>query len=296
MAKPGYPGLVQVPPSDRSLLKRRLARWSFLIISIIGGLSTLNIWLPSPDRTRDCRHSADATTAFPLRPDCTQMAQATNAAPSPQTEVITNQRATSHIPKRVAPVQSRATVSVAAAPSPKRPVDQSPTQPKPAQVATTPPANSSSDSANRTVAPLQEDYTTATLDEPLPVTSQTTTQDNPDILLAEQGDAFAQYRLGRFYAQQSGLHSPESVSWYVKASDGLRRLASAGNGKAMYVLGVMYAFGRGVVQNKEEARNWLIQAMAHQIPAAAPVLASLDKNRPADSNPPLIVQTKRRQT
>jgi TPR repeat protein len=82
----------------------------------------------------------------------------------------------------------------------------------------------------------------------------------------------------------------------MKASNGLRRLAASGNGKAMYVLGVMYAFGRGVVQNKEEARNWLVQAMAHQVPAAGPVLASLDKNRPTDSNPPMIIQTKRRQT
>ena len=132
--------------------------------------------------------------------------------------------------------------------------------------------------------------------EPPPVTSQTPTQANPDLLLAEQGDAFAQYRLGRFYAQQSGSRSPESVSWYMKASDGLRRLAASGNGKAMYVLGVMYAFGRGVVQNKEEARTWLAQAVAHQVPAAGPVLASLDKNRPTDSNPPMSVQTKRRQT
>ena len=123
------------------------------------------------------------------------------------------------------------------------------------------------------MASVQEDNPAASPTDPPPVTSHTPVQDNPDILLAEQGDAFAQYRLGRFYAQQNGSHSPESVNWYMKASDGLRRLASAGNGKAMYVLGVMYAFGRGVVQNKEEARSWLTQAVAHQVPAAGPVLA-----------------------
>jgi TPR repeat protein len=146
------------------------------------------------------------------------------------------------------------------------------------------------------VASAQENgLTESSIDLPA-VTSPTPAQSNPDVLLAEQGDAFAQYRLGRFYAQQSGVHSPEAVSWYMKASDGLRQLASTGNGKAMYVLGVMYAFGRGVVQNREEARSWLAQALAHQVPAAGPVLASLDKYRPADPNPPITVQAKRRQT
>ena len=101
---------------------------------------------------------------------------------------------------------------------------------------------------------------------------------NPDTRLAEQGDAFAQYRLGRFYAQLGGPHAPESVDWYVKASDGLQHLAEAGNGEAMYVLGVMYAFGRGVERDREQARLWLTQAVDQQIPAAHLVLARLDKH------------------
>jgi len=98
---------------------------------------------------------------------------------------------------------------------------------------------------------------------------------NPDIRLAEQGDPFAQYRLGRFYAKQDGLDAPESVQWYRKSFDGLRRLAEDGNGEAMHVLGVMYAFGRGVPKDKDQARRWLTRATEHEVPAARHVLVSL---------------------
>lgn len=297
MAKPKFPGLVLVPPSDRSLLKRRLAKWAFLIISVIGGLSSLNIWLPSSDPGRECQPGAGAESTAPLRQDCTQNAQTTVVTPSPaQPELLASKRTTPEVPKRVVPVQSRTSRPVAVAPPTKPPVEQPPAQLEVAQVTPTPQDNSVSATSNRMVASSQVDEAAASATDPEPVANHTPSQTHPDLVLAEQGDAFAQYRLGRFYAQQSGLFSPESVSWYTKASDGLRRLASAGNGKAMYVLGVMYAFGRGVVQNKEEARSWLEQAVAHQVPAAGPVLASLDKNRPGDSNPSMIVQTKRRQT
>ncbi|MGH7183864.1 MAG: tetratricopeptide repeat protein, partial [Nitrospiraceae bacterium] len=115
------------------------------------------------------------------------------------------------------------------------------------------------------------------------VTKKSASSPSPDARLAEQGDAFAQYRLGRFYAQLSGPKTPESVSWYVKASDGLQRLAEAGNGQAMYVLGVMYAYGRGVARDEEQARLWLTQAVDQQVPAAHMVLARLDGHRSADS-------------
>ncbi|HXT66947.1 MAG TPA: hypothetical protein VN657_09160, partial [Nitrospiraceae bacterium] len=76
---------------------------------------------------------------------------------------------------------------------------------------------------------------------------------------------------------------PESVTWYVKASDGLRRLAEEGDGEAMYVLGVMYAFGRGVAKDREQARLWLEQAVDQQVPEAHMVLARLDGHRSTDS-------------
>lgn len=107
-------------------------------------------------------------------------------------------------------------------------------------------------------------------------TRKSTSNPPPDAQLAKQGDAFAQYRLGKYYAKQKGRQTPESVSWYKKASTGLRRLAEAGNGQAMYVLGVMYAYGRGVTRNTEEARHWLSQAVRHNVTAAQPVLAGLE--------------------
>jgi TPR repeat protein len=107
----------------------------------------------------------------------------------------------------------------------------------------------------------------------------------PDAQLAEPGDAFAQYRLGKYYAKQNGQEAPESISWYRKASKGLRRLAEAGNGQAMYVLGVMYAYGRGVVRNTEEARRWLTQAVEQNVRAAQPVLANLEAKQTADPKP-----------
>lgn len=105
-----------------------------------------------------------------------------------------------------------------------------------------------------------------------------------DTHLAEQGDPFAQYRLGRHFAKQEGRQAPESVSWYKKAFVGLHRLAEAGNGQAMYVLGVMYAYGRGVERDISQARRWLAQAVEHKIAAAQPVLANLPISPRANSH------------
>jgi TPR repeat protein len=94
------------------------------------------------------------------------------------------------------------------------------------------------------------------------------------------------------------------VNWYRRAADGLRRLAEAGNGQAMYVLGVMNAFGRGVAKDREQARRWLTQAVNYQVAAARPVLARLEKYRepepkagaPRDTKPTDARQTDARQT
>ncbi|MBM4139304.1 MAG: sel1 repeat family protein [Nitrospira sp.] len=292
MATPYYPGLVRIPPSDRSILKRRLAKWAILILSIIGGFSALAIWLPSSEHALDCQLSADAGGASSPRHDCTQTAQPIAAAPSPQTKLIVNQRITKEIPKRVVPVRSSTVTSVIAMPSPKRHISQPPTQPMASPTPTTPPVDFSSIASNPLMASSQEDVSVASLIDAPPVTSHTPAHTNLDILLAEQGDAFAQYRLGRFYAQQNGSLSAESLSWYMNASDGLQRLASSGNGNAMYILGVMFAFGRGVAENKDEARKWLTQAVAYQIPEAGQVLAKLNEDHPADPSSPRIVPVK----
>ncbi len=111
-----------------------------------------------------------------------------------------------------------------------------------------------------------------------------TTSSHQDTRLAEEGDAFAQYRLGRFFAQQGGRQTPEALKWYKKASSGLRHLAEAGNGQAMYVLGVMYAYGRGVKKDTEQARHWLSRAVNHKITAARPLLASLERDETTNTH------------
>ncbi|MEQ1681065.1 MAG: tetratricopeptide repeat protein [Nitrospira sp.] len=124
-------------------------------------------------------------------------------------------------------------------------------------------------------------------------TSRPVQESDSDARLAEQGDAFAQYRLGRYYAQRDGRKASESVSWYKKASPGLHRLAETGNGQAMYVLGVMYAYGRGVPRSTDEARRWLTMAIEHKITAAQPVLAKLEVPRSTDPKSQVSAQGKR---
>ena len=59
--------------------------------------------------------------------------------------------------------------------------------------------------------------------------------------LAEEGDAEAQYLLGRMYFAGKGVPKDhaESVKWY-------RRAAEQGNAEAQSKLGFMYHFGWGV--------------------------------------------------
>ncbi|MGB4069812.1 MAG: tetratricopeptide repeat protein [Nitrospira sp.] len=123
-------------------------------------------------------------------------------------------------------------------------------------------------------------------------TSRPFQESDIDARLAEQGDAFAQYRLGRYYAQRDGRKASESVSWYKKASPGLHRLAETGNGQAMYVLGVMYAYGRGVPRSTDEARRWLTMAVEHKITAAQPLLAKLAMQPHGNPSPKAPAQAK----
>ena len=69
---------------------------------------------------------------------------------------------------------------------------------------------------------------------------------------AEQGDAEAQYRLGRMYAIGSGSLPEdfvESVRWY-------RLAAEQGHGGAQTSLGFRYRYGRGVPEDDVEAVRW----------------------------------------
>ena len=69
--------------------------------------------------------------------------------------------------------------------------------------------------------------------------------------LAKQGDAAAQYNLGRMYANGYGISQDdaEAVDWYRKA-------AEQGYADAQYNLGGMYSNGKGVLQDDAEAVTW----------------------------------------
>lgn len=216
MAKPPYPGLVIVPPSDRWLMRRRLTRLAFLITALTTCALVIADWLPVSSSNPNCQTALDDGEYPDAREDCAQPDLSSAEALSGEHESMG--------------------VEVA------RGVDQA-------------------DAGSR--------ITVADSDP------------HPDASLAHQGDAFAQYRLGRLLAQRGEPHAQESIQWYRKASHGLRRLAEAGNGQAMYVLGVMNAFGRGVARDEEKARRWLMQAVAHQVEAARPVLARLEKHQDA---------------
>ena len=74
--------------------------------------------------------------------------------------------------------------------------------------------------------------------------------------LAEQGDAGAQFDLGRMYDKGQGVPQDyaEAVKWYRKA-------AEQGHAKAQTGLGFMYEHGKGVAQDYAEAVKWYRKAV-----------------------------------
>jgi len=76
-------------------------------------------------------------------------------------------------------------------------------------------------------------------------------------LLAEQGDADAQYNLGLMYLLGDGVpeNDAEAVKWF-------RLAAEQGYATAQYNLGRMYANGYGVPQNNIRAYVWYSFALA----------------------------------
>ena len=72
---------------------------------------------------------------------------------------------------------------------------------------------------------------------------------------AEQGDAVAQWTLGKAYEQGNGVASDakSAAIWYRKAAD-------QGNAAAQNDLGIMYRIGDGVNRDKEESVRWYRKA------------------------------------
>jgi len=76
-------------------------------------------------------------------------------------------------------------------------------------------------------------------------------------VLAESGDAKAQWYLGQLYENGEGvqINYSEALKWYRKSAD-------QGNYHGQLKLGLMYHNGRGVPQNYEEAANWFRKVAA----------------------------------
>ena len=82
--------------------------------------------------------------------------------------------------------------------------------------------------------------------------------------LAEQGDADAQYNLGRMY--DNGYGTPQdykaALKWYTAA-------AEQGVAQAQYLLGLMYNTGQGVQQDDIQAYMWWNLAATNRNNSAA---------------------------
>lgn len=270
VVKKSYPGLVLVPPSDRTILRRRLIRGGLLIAAGLWLLSSLTAKSPTSDTQTDCQSEAGqpSTEATPE-----------NCAPAPattQTDLHPSEVSLTQVSQVPAPVEAPALPAMAQLDSEQphaKPMIEQPSLAHAESTQTRTEPQAASSNHEKAVASRSPEKPVVNIDS--------------DTHLAEQGDPFAQYRLGRRVAQQEGRQAPESVSWYKKAFVGLHRLAETGNGQAMYVLGVMYAYGRGVERDISQARRWLARAVDQKVTAAQPVLASLPVS--ARSSPNLQV-------
>lgn len=270
MAKKEYPGLVLVPPSDRTILRRRLLRWSLLLIPVVWLIWTVLGSPPASQDTSDCQEGRGTGASRDSAEDCGHSESVTatvepkehdfNLTPPLQVDTST---------ERQPPV-----------PAPTQETHQPPSDSLSQEVAIQKPPEPKAPSPEYPSSPSNEEKSAPPASARKPAPSPP-----PDAHLAERGDAFAQYRLGKYYEKHKGHEAPESARWYKKASAGLRRLAENGNGQAMYVLGVMYTYGKGVARNTEEARRWLKRAVEQNVSAAQPVLASLEAKQAVDHRP-----------
>jgi len=117
----------------------------------------------------------------------------------------------------------------------------------------------------------------ATVSFSTPITAQQepTSQEVADIRVrAEQGEAEAQYQLGKMYEVGRGIavNLAEAVAWY-------RRAADQGDMRAQYELGSRYRFGDGnIPQDFAQARVWIRRAADQGHPRAQAVLGYMYKN------------------
>ena len=105
-------------------------------------------------------------------------------------------------------------------------------------------------------------------------------------LLAEQGDADAQFRLGQMYYLGWGVSQDyeEARKWYRKAAD-------QGHAEAQLLLGVMYDNGWGVLNDNVTAHMWFSVASANGSYAGADNRKKIEeKMTPAQMSQPKPLQ------
>ena len=81
-------------------------------------------------------------------------------------------------------------------------------------------------------------------------------------MAAGQGDAKAQYSLGILSHEGFGIRADcsEARKWFMTAAENLRTAAERGDMYAQYLLGYAYEYGRGVTTDHKEALKWYQKA------------------------------------
>lgn len=95
--------------------------------------------------------------------------------------------------------------------------------------------------------------------------------------LAAAGDPIAQFQLGWVLSQP-----PNAVSKARRAAHWFTQAAQKGHAPAMGNLGLAYLEGRGVIQDYQQARIWLMLASSAGLSEATPLLTQLETRMTAD--------------
>ena len=95
---------------------------------------------------------------------------------------------------------------------------------------------------------------------------------------AERGNPYAQYNLGKNYANGQGVARDD-----VQAAAWWRKAAEQGNAPAQYNLGKMYAIGRGVTRDDAQAVAWYRKAADQMHPGAQLALREIEASGPSSS-------------
>ena len=91
--------------------------------------------------------------------------------------------------------------------------------------------------------------------------------------LALQGNAEAEYELGRLYQNGDGIsrNLTEAVTWFIAAADHGVTAAAA-------TLGILYSLGVGVPMDAQSSADWFRRAAAPQTDTALVLLSDFLQN------------------